>query len=116
MSKITRYFAIDTARTVGTAAETPAIKVDQEDGYCLQTVFSGLSTGASGTITLQTSIDGTNFASYPSSGQNFASGTTNLVWEVTQKRHKLARLALSAVVASGTGTCTTTYYGEVLAD
>lgn len=116
MSKIIRNFVLDASRAVGTAAATPAIKVDQDDGYCLQTVFTGLATGASGTLTLQTSIDGTNFAAYPSSAQNFASGTTSLIWEVTTKRHKFARLSLSAPVASGTGTCTTTYYGETFTD
>ena len=116
MSKIVRTFVIDTSRSVAATGATPQIEVDQEDGYCMQTVFTGLATGASGTITLQTSIDGTNFAAYPSSAQNFASGTTTLIWEVTTKRHKFARLSLSAPVASGTGTCTTTYYGETFTD
>jgi hypothetical protein len=115
MSKIVRTFVIDTARSVAATGATPKIEVDQDDGYCMQTVFTGLATGASGTLTLQTSLDGTNFADYPSSGQSFASGTTSLIWEVTTKRHKWARLALSAV-AAGTGTCTTTYYGEVFTD
>lgn len=115
MSKITRSFVVDTSRSVAATGFSPKIEVDQDDGYCFQTVFSGLATGASGTLTLQTSLDGTNFAAYPSSGQSFASGTTSLIWEVTTKRHKWARLALSAV-AAGTGTCTTTYYGEVFTD
>ena len=116
MSKITRSFVIDTARSVAATGVTPSIEVDQDDGYYLQTLFTGLSTGASGTLTLQTSLNGTNFAAYPRSAQSFASGTTTLVWEVTQKRHKWARLILSDVVASGTGTCTTTFYGEVFTD
>ena len=115
MSKIVREFVIDTSRSVAATGVTPAIDVSQDDGYCLQTVFTGIATGASGTLTLQTSLDGTNFADYPSSGQSFASGTTSLIWEVTTKRHQKARLSLSAV-AAGTGTCTTTYYGEVFTD
>jgi hypothetical protein len=115
MSKIARTFVIDASRSVAASGFTPNFEVDRDDGYCFQTVFTGLATGASGTLTLQTSLDGTNFADYPSSGQSFASGTTSLIWEVTTKRHKWARLALSAV-ASGTGTCTTTYYGEVFTD
>jgi hypothetical protein len=116
MSKVTRSFVIDTSRSVAATGVTPSIEVARDDGYTLQTVFTGLATGASGTLTLQTSIDGTNFANYTSGNQNFASGTSNLMWEVPTKRHKYLRLSLSGVVASGTGTCTTTYYGEVLAD
>lgn len=115
MSKISRQYEVDTSRSVAASGYTAALEVDRDDGYTLQTVFSGLATGASGTITLQTSIDGTNFADYPSGNQNFASGTSTLIWEVTTKRHKWARLAFTAN-ASGTGTATTTFYGEVFTD
>ena len=115
MSKISREFVIDSARSVAATGYTAGIEVSQDDGYAIQTVFSGLATGASGTLTLQTSLDGTNYADYPSSGQNFASGTSTLIWEMSSKRHQHARLKLSAV-ASGTGTCTTTFYGETFTD
>jgi len=114
MSKISRTFVMDANRSVAATGLTPSIEVDIDDGYCLQTVFTGLSSGASGTLTLQTSLDGVNFSDYSGSALSFASGTTSLVWEVTTKRHKWAKLALSAV--AGTGTCTTTYYGEVFTD
>ena len=115
MSKIDRNFAIDTDRSVAATGVTPAIEVAQDDGYSFQTVFTGLAGTASGTLTLQVSLDNTTFADYASSGQNFASGTTTLIWEVTAKRHRFARLKLSAVGA-GSGTCTTTFYGETFTD
>jgi hypothetical protein len=115
MSKTSRQLQIDTSRSVAASGYSAAIDVARDDGYTLQTVFTGLATGASGTLTLQTSIDGTNFANYTSGNQNFASGTSTILWEVVTKRHKWVRLALTANTA-GTGTCTTTYYGEVFND
>ena len=115
MSKIDRSFVVDTARSVAATGVTPAIEVAQDDGYSLQTVFTGLASNASGTLTLQVSLDNAIFADYASSGQNFASGTSTLIWEVTSKRHRFARLKLSAVGA-GSGTCTTTFYGETFTD
>lgn len=114
MSKISRNFVIDSNRSIAATGLTPNIEVDIDDGYCLQTTFSALSSGAAGTLTLQTSLDGVNFADYSGSALSFSSGTTTLVWEVTTKRHKWSRLALTGV--AGTGTCSTTYYGEVFTD
>ena len=115
MAKISRQFTVDTARSVAATGVMPSIEVSQEDGYCFQTVFTGLEATASGTLTLQTSLDNVNFSDYPSSGQNFASGTSNLMWEVTNKRHRYARLKLTAT-ATGTGTCATTFYGETFTE
>ncbi len=115
MAKISRQFTIDSARSVAATGVMPSIEVSQEDGYCFQTVFTGLAATASGTLTLQTSLDNVNFSAYPSSGQNFTNATTNLMWEVTAKRHRYVRLVLSAV-ATGTGTATTTFYGETFTE
>ncbi len=115
MAKISRQFVIDSARSVAATGVTPSIEVSQEDGYCFQTVFTGLAATASGTLTLQTSLDNVNFSAYPSSAQNFTNATTNLVWEVTTKRHRFARLVVTAA-ATGTGTATTTFYGETFTE
>jgi hypothetical protein len=115
MAKISRQFTIDSARSVAATGVMPSIEVSQEDGYCFQTVFSDMESGASGTLTLQTSLDNANFSDYPSSGQNFTDASTNLMWEVTTKRHRYARLVLSAVT-TGTGTATTTFYGETFTE
>lgn len=115
MAKMDRSFVIDLSRSVAATGVTPAIEVAQDDGYSFQTVFTGLAGTASGTLTLQVSLDNTNFADYASSAQNFASGTTTLIWEVTEKRHRYARLALTAPGA-GSGTCTTTFYGETFTE
>jgi len=115
MAKIDRSFVIDLSRNVAATGVTPAIEVAQDDGYSFQTVFTGLASTASGTVTLQISLDNTNFADYTSSAQNFASGTTSLVWEVTSKRHRYARLKFGPVGA-GTGTCTTTFFGETFTE
>lgn len=115
MAKMDRSFVIDLTRDVSASGVTPAIEVAVDDGYAFQTVFSGLAADASGTMTLQISLDNTNFADYSSSAQNYASGTTSLIWEVTSKRHRYARLALSAPGA-GSGTCTTTFYGETFTE
>jgi hypothetical protein len=114
MSKITRQFVIDSARSIAASGLTAPIEVSQDDGYCVETVFTGLGTGASGTMTLQVSINGTNFSDYPSSGQNFTSSSTSLLWEVDTKRHRYMRMKLSAV--AGTGSATTTFYGETFTE
>lgn len=115
MAKRTRQFVIDSARAVSTTAQSGTIDVSDEDGYYIQAVFAGMAATAAGNMKLQTSLDGTNFSDYPSSQQNFTNTTTNLVWEVTTKRHKLVRLALTAT-GTGAGTVTSTLYGETLED
>jgi hypothetical protein len=115
MAKISRQFTIDSARSVAATGVMPSIEVSQEDGYCFQTVFTGLAATASGTVALQTSIDNVNFSAYPSGSQNFTNTTTNLMWEVTTKRHRYARLVVTAA-ATGTGTATTTFYGETFTE
>ena len=115
MSKISREFVIDANRSVAATGVTAAINVSQDDGYCFQTVFTGLAASASGTCTLQTSLNGVNFSDYPSSAQNFTNATDNLMWEVTTKRHEHVRLKFTAN-ATGTGTCTTTFYSEAFTD
>ena len=115
MAKIDRSFVIDLSRNVAATGVTPAIEVAQDDGYSFQTVFTGLAPTASGTVTLQVSLDNVNFADYTGSAQNFASGTGNLIIEVTAKRHRYARLKFGPVSA-GTGTCTTTFFGEAFTE
>jgi hypothetical protein len=115
MAKIDRSFVIDSSRNVAATGVTPAIEVAQDDGYSFQTVFTGLAPTASGTVTLQVSLDNVNFADYTGSAQNFASGTSNLIIEVTSKRHRYARLKFGPVSA-GTGTCTTTFFGEAFTE
>jgi hypothetical protein len=114
MAKITRQFTIDSARSIAASGVTAPIDVSQDDGYCVETIFTGLGTGASGTMTLQVSINGVNFSDYPSSAQNFAASDTCLLWEVDTKRHKYMRMELTAV--AGTGTATTTFYGETFTE
>jgi hypothetical protein len=114
MAKITRQFVIDTARSVAATGVTAPIDVSQDDGYCVETVFTGLGTGASGTSTLQVSVNGTTFSDYPSSGQSYTSTTSSLLWEVDTKRHKFMRMQFSAV--AGTGSATTTFYGETFTE
>lgn len=111
MAKISREFQFDSDRDISATGFTSPILVDQDDGYTFQTTFFDLESGASGTVTLQTSINGTEFADYPNAGQNFTDTTTTLIWEMAHKRHKWARLAFTAP-ASGTGTSESTYYGE----
>lgn len=115
MSKISRQFTLESGRSVAATGFSPAIEVSQDDGYSIAVVFTGLATGASGTVTLQVSLDDTNFANYASGNQNYSSGTSTLTWEVTSKRHRFARMAWTAV-ASGSGTAVTTFYGESFQD
>lgn len=117
MSKISREFTVDSARSVAATGVLPAIEVSLDDGYAIETVFTGMAATASGTISLEVSLTGAagTYAAYTSGSQNYASGTTCLVWEVTSKRHRYARLNLSAA-GSGSGTCTTTFYGETFTD
>jgi hypothetical protein len=116
MAKIARQFVIDSARSIAATGVTPGLEVTQDDGYCFQTVFTGTKTGATGTLQLQVSVDGTNYADYSNGSQNFSDSTTSVLWEVTEKRHTHARVKLSAVSASATGTITTTYCGEVFTE
>jgi hypothetical protein len=111
MAKISRQLTVDSDRSVAASGVTPPVDVSQYDGYSLQTVFSGLAASASGTATIQTSLNGVNFSDYPASAQTFASGTDNLLWEVTQKFHTFVRLKFTTS-ATGTGTATTTFYAE----
>jgi hypothetical protein len=115
MSKITRSFVVETDRSVAVPAYCPVLKVEQDDGYSLQTLFTGLAANAGGALSLQTSLDGVSFSDYPGSGQLFNVTTSSLIWEVTTKRHKFVRLVLSSP-AGGSGTCTTTFFGEVFTD
>ena len=115
MSKISRSFTFDSARSIAATGTTAAIEVAQDDGYSMQAVFAGIQTGCTGTVALQVSNNNTNFADYPSSSQNWSDATTNLFWEVTEKRHRYARLKISATSA-GSGTVTSTYFGEVFTD
>jgi hypothetical protein len=115
MGKIARQFVIDTDRSIAVTGATPGIEVTQDDGYCFQTVFTGIASGATGTLKLQVSVDGTNYADYSSGSQNFSDSTTTLLWEVTEKRHTHARINLSAT-SGGTGTATTTFAGEVFTE
>lgn len=115
MAKISRQFDLDVARSVAATGVTPALNVSLDDGYCIETVFSGLAPTASGTCVLQISVGGVAFADYNNSSQNFASGTKSLVWEVSPKRHKFARIKFSAS-AGASGTATTTYAGETFVE
>lgn len=115
MSKISRSFTFDSARSIAATGVTAPIEVAQDDGYSMQVVFTGIQTGCTGTVALQVSNNGTNFATYPSGGQNWSDATTTLFWEVTEKRHRYARLAITATSA-GSGTCASTYFGEVFTD
>lgn len=115
MGKIARQFVIDTDRSIAATGISPSIDVTQDDGYCFQTVFTGIESGATGTLKLQVSVDGTNFADYASGSQNFSDSTTTLLWEITEKRHTHARINLSAT-SGGTGTATTTFCGEVFTE
>ena len=115
MSKESRKFVIDSGRSIAATGVTGAIDVQQDDGYCLQTVFTGIAASASGTCVLQISVDGTNFADYSNGSQNYSDTTKSLLWEVTEKRHTYARIKISAT-SGGSGTCVTTYCGEVFKD
>lgn len=115
MGKIARQFVIDTSRSLAATGVTPPIEVTKDDGYCFQTTFTGIQASATGTLKLQVSVDGINFADYASGSQNFSDATTTLLWEVTEKRHSHARINLSAT-SGGTGTATTTFCGEVFTE
>lgn len=115
MAKISRKFVMDDARAVSTSANSAAISVSQDDGYCLHAVFANMAATAAGSIKLQISLDGTNFSDYPSSSQDFTNTTTNLFWEVSTKRHLYVRLALTAT-GTGAGTVTSTFYGETFTE
>lgn len=115
MAKQTRQFVIDSARSIAASGVTPTIEVAQDDGYFIESVFTGIQTGATGTATLQVSLSGTVFSDYPSSAQNFSDATTVLSWEVDTKRHKYARIMFDDV-SGGSGTVTTTYFGEVFVE
>ena len=115
MAKITREYVIDAARAVSTTGQSPKIDVQILDGYCIQAVFAGMAATAAGSVKLQISLDGTNFSDYPSSSQNFTNTTTSLVWEVSSKRHKYIRMALTAT-GTGDGTVTSTLYGETFTE
>ena len=113
--KETSYFIYDASRSVAATGVTGALEVEAWDRYALQSAFTGLAATASGTITLQTSLNGTTFTDYPNSAQNFASGTTSLMWELTVKSHRYMRMQLSGTT-TGTGTVTTTFYSERMTD
>jgi hypothetical protein len=115
MAKMTREFVIDLSRSVAASGVTPAIDVSQDDGYSFETIFTDLAGTASGTVTLQVSVGGVQFADYSGSGQNFASGTSILIVEIESKRHKFARLKFDGTTA-GTGTAATTFYGETFTE
>jgi hypothetical protein len=115
MSKITRSFTVETGRSVAVPGYFPILKVEQDDGYSLQAIFSGMESTAAGAISLQTSVDGVTFSDYPGSGLLFNAATPTLTWEVTSKKHKFVRMVLSSP-AGGSGTCTTTFFGEVFTD
>lgn len=115
MGKIARQFVIDTDRSLAATGVTPPIDVTQDDGYCFQTTFTDIEASATGTLKLQVSVDGVNWADYASGSQNFTDASTTFLWEVTEKRHTHARINLSAT-SGGTGTATTTYAGEVFTE
>lgn len=115
MAKTTAYWPILTSQSIAANYSTPAIDVEQYDGYSIQNVFSGLAPTASGTFSLEISNDNVNFSTYPSSATNFASGTTNQMWEVTTKRHKYVRVSLSGS-ATASGACSTNIYAELFTE
>lgn len=92
------------ASASGTYPGTTGLNVEQDLRYSWQVVFNyaGAASGTStGTVAVQASDDGVNFATLSGMSANYTSGTTNVLFEVTSKAHKYSRLLVSATTGTG---------------
>jgi hypothetical protein len=90
------------------------LNVEQDLRYSWQVVFNyaGAASGAStGTVAVQASDDGVNFATLSGLSANYTSGTTNVLFEVTAKAHKWSRVLVNGVTGSG-GLITAYFHSE----
>lgn len=98
----------------GTVPSGGELNVEQFLRYSWQVNlnYTGSASGNStGTIAVQASNDGDNFAGLTGLSANYTSGTTVVLLEVTSKAHKYSRLLLSGVTGTG-GTAVVSFHGE----
>lgn len=90
------------SKALGASFETPAINVSPYQLVSIQIVFD-MSGGASsaGAVSLQSSNDGINFSTVPSSSLNYTATTTNHIIELQRVGFKFLRLANTHSTGSG---------------
>jgi squalene cyclase len=92
------------ANVSGTYPGSTGLNVEQDLRYSWQVVFdyAGAASGTStGTVAVQASDDGINYATLSGISANYTSGTTNVLFEVTSKAHKYSRLLVNGVTGTG---------------
>lgn len=102
--KQTVDLVIKESQALGADFTTPAISVAPYQLVSLQIIFdfSGGATSA-GDVSLQSSNDGVNFSTVPSSTLAYTNATTNHIIELQRVGFKFLRLANKDKGAGGTG-------------
>ena len=90
------------SQALGASFNTPAINVSPYQLVSMQIIFdfSGGATSA-GSVSLQSSNDGVNFSTVPSSSLSYTNATTNHIIELQRVGFKFLRLANTH--STGTG-------------
>jgi len=103
--KQTVDLVIKESQALGADFTTPAISVAPYQLVSLQVIFdfSGGATSA-GTVSLESSNDGTNFSTVPSSSLAYTATTTNHIIELQRVGFKFLRLA-NKHTSGANGTC-----------
>lgn len=106
MAWLTRDFVLASGVSVAASGLYPAdyIAVDQDLRYSFQVSFdyAGAASGnATGTAVVEASNDGTKFVELSGQSANYTSGTTAVLFEVTSKAHRYARLKFKSVTGTG---------------
>lgn len=110
----TRDLTVATGVSLAATGNTGGLNVEQDLRYSWQVNFdyTGAATGNStGTIAVQASDDGSNWANLSGLSSNYTSGSTTVLFEVTAKAHKWSRLNISSATGSG-GLLTAKFHSE----
>ena len=102
--KQTVDLVIKESQALGADFQTPAISVAPYQLVSLQIIFTFGGGTSAGSVSLQSSNDGTNFSTVPSSTLSYTSTTTNHIIELQRVGFKYLRLANTHSTGSG-GTC-----------
>lgn len=92
------------SQALGAGFNTPAISVAPYQLVSLQVIFTFGAGTSAGSVSLQSSNDGVNFSTVPSSSLSYTSTTTNHIIELQRVGFKFLRLANTHTSGSG-GTC-----------